>query len=68
MVRIEIIFHTAGRPKVHDNVYSLYTKGDFLCVHLEDDLIMKYPLNNIFSVAHYHADHLGTTRGKKEGI
>ena len=32
-MRVEIIFHTSGRPTVHENVYAVYTKGDLLCVH-----------------------------------
>ena len=64
-MKAEIIFHTAGRPKIHEDVYSIYTKGDMLCVHLENDLIIKYPLCNVFSVAHQHAPHLGTTRKTK---
>jgi hypothetical protein len=61
---IEIIFHTASRPKVHQNTLSVYTKGGLLCVELDDEeqTIMKYPLCNVFSVAQSHKPHRGTTK------
>ena len=58
---IEIIFHSSSTPKKMSEVRALYTKGGLLCVQMEDGLIIKYPLMNIFSVAHYHGKHLGTT-------
>ena len=62
---IEIIFHSASTPKKVSEVRTLYTKGGLLCVQMEDGLIIKYPLMNIFSVAHYHGEHLGTTAKNK---
>ena len=59
---IEIIFHTASAAKQHTNVDTIYTKDALLCVQLSDGLIMKYPLMNVFSIAHKHYYHLGTTR------
>ena len=61
-MEIEIIFHCSSTPKVIKDVEALYTKGGLLCVQLDDGLIIKYPLINIFSVAHYHGNHLGSTR------
>lgn len=59
MFRVEILFHSASTPKVIENALSVYTKGDLLCVQLTDDLIVKYPLLNVFSVSHKHGDHWG---------
>lgn len=61
-MKIEILFHTASTPKICKNIDTIYTKGAFFCVQYKDRLIVKYPLCNIFSVAHYHGHHLGTTK------
>ncbi|KKN71246.1 hypothetical protein LCGC14_0422890 [marine sediment metagenome] len=61
-MKIEIIFHTSSTPKKCINVIAVYTKGDLLCVEYKDALIMKYPLCNVFSIASYHHDHLGSTK------
>lgn len=61
-MRVEILFHTSSTPKVMDNVYAVYTKDALCCLQLEDGMIIKYPLCNIFSIAHPHGPHLGTTR------
>ena len=61
----EIIFHSSSTPKKLKGIHALYTKGGLLCVQMEDGLIIKYPLMNIFSVAHYHGKHLGTTKDKE---
>jgi len=63
--RVEVLFHSSSTPKVFKNVYAVYTKGGFACLHLADDLIIKYPLCNIFSVAQYHRPHLGSQRKRK---
>ena len=63
-MKIEILFHSASTPKICKNVDTVYTKGGLLCVQYKDRLIVKYPLLNIFSVAHYHGRHLGTTKCK----
>jgi hypothetical protein len=63
-MKIEILFHTASTPK-KCNVVAVYTKGAFLCTQYRDGLIVKYPLCNIFSVAHYHGNHLGTTQNEQ---
>lgn len=65
--QVEIIFHTASTPKVFENCVAVYTKGALLCCQLDNGLIMKYPLCNIFHVAHYHGDHAGTGRGPTDG-
>ncbi|KKM69375.1 hypothetical protein LCGC14_1451450 [marine sediment metagenome] len=61
-MKVEIIFHSSSTPKKIKDVESIYTKGALLCVQLDDGLIIKYPLLNIFSVAHYHGTHLGTNK------
>lgn len=60
-MRVEILFHTSSTPKVFGNCYAVYTKGDLLCVQLDDGMICKYPLINVFSVCHMHGHHDGTT-------
>ena len=65
-MEIEVIFRSSSTPKKIDKVAALYTKGDLLCVQMEDGLIIKYPLLNIFSVAHYHGGHWGTSQKMKE--
>lgn len=61
-MKVEIIFHTSSTPKVHKKAYAVYTKGALLCVQLDDGMIMKYPLCNVFSVSHKHGHHLGSTQ------
>jgi len=63
-MEIEIIFHTTSTPKVCKDVEAVYTKGQLLCVQYRDRLIVKYPLCNVFSIAHYHGSHLGSTKQK----
>jgi hypothetical protein len=60
---IEIIFHSSSTPKKM-KAHAVYTKGALLCVELEDDgpTIVKYPLCNVFSIAHKHGGHLGTSK------
>jgi hypothetical protein len=43
---------------------AVYTKGALLCVELDDKdhTIIKYPLVNIFQVAHKHGNHMGTSK------
>lgn len=65
---IEIIFISSSTPKKIDAA-AVYTKGGLLCIEWMPDeegraLITKYPLLNIFHVAHYHGDHLGTCKQK----
>lgn len=63
-MKVEIIFHTASAPKVCKNVVTVYTKGDLLCLQYKKGIIVKYPLINIFSVAHTHGVHLGSSECK----
>jgi hypothetical protein len=60
-VKVEILFHTSSTPKVFENAYAVYTKDALLCVQLDDGMICKYPLLNVFSVCHMHGQHAGTT-------
>jgi len=61
-MKIEIIFHSSSTAKKCVDVIAVYTKSDLLCVEYKNGLIMKYPLCNIFSVAGYHHNHLGSTK------
>ena len=61
-MKIEILFHTSSTPKICRGVVAVYTKGALLCIQYKSRLIVKYPLCNIFSVAHKHGHHLGTTQ------
>ena len=65
-MKVEIIFISSSTPKTVD-ASAVYTKAGLLCVELVPDkkgrtLILKYPLCNIFHVAHYHGRHLGTCK------
>lgn len=65
-MEVEIIFHSASTPLVRKDVEAIYTKGGFCCFQLKNGLIMKYPLMNIFSVVHFHGDHMGSIQKVKE--
>jgi hypothetical protein len=44
---------------------NVYTKDALLCVELDDNkTIIKFPLCNVFSVAHEHGYHMGTSKEK----
>lgn len=65
-MKVEILFCSSSTPKQIDAT-AVYTKNNLLCVEWVPDnegrtLITKYPLMNIFHVAHYHGDHLGTCK------
>ena len=64
-MKVEIIFHSSSTPKMVEAV-AVYTKDALLCVELDDEdhTILKYPLVNVFSVAHKHGHHMGTSKGK----
>ena len=61
-MEVEIIFHSSSTPKKITNAAQLYTKGQMVCVQLDDGWIIRYPLVNIFSVANKHENHIGTTQ------
>lgn len=61
-MEMEIIFHSSSNPKRIKNATQLYTKGDMVCVQLDDGWIVRYPLVNVFSVASRHQYHIGTTQ------
>jgi hypothetical protein len=58
---VEIIFMDASKPKTVD-VDDVYTKGGLLCFQYADGLIVKYPLDRIFQIAHQHGKHHGSNR------
>lgn len=65
-MQAEIIFISSSTPKVVE-AEAIYTKAGLLCVELMPDehgrtLILKYPLCNIFHVAHYHGEHCGSCK------
>lgn len=57
-MEIEILFMDAAGPK-RIEVDNYYSKGGFLCLRIGDELI-KYPMQNIFSVCHKHGPHWGS--------
>lgn len=58
---VEILFHTSSAPKKIKNVKGVYTKGELLCISFTNsELIVKYPLMNIFSICSFHRPHLGS--------
>lgn len=61
-MEVEILFHSSSTPKIIEAT-AVYTKGALLCIELADsNVIIKYPLVNVFSVAHEHGFHLGTSK------
>lgn len=62
-MKVEIIFHSSSTPKQMEAA-AVYTKGSLLCVELDDEdhTIVKYPLCNVFSIAHAHGHHMGTSK------
>ena len=57
---IEVLFHSSSSPK-RFKVTALYTKGNLLCCQKSNNLIVKYPLCNIFQVAHEHGEHCNSS-------
>lgn len=49
-MKVKIIFHTNATGCVYD-VDDIYTKDALLCLR-KGNLVIKYPLCNIFSIAH----------------
>jgi hypothetical protein len=56
---IQILFHSSSTPKEMTGVSAVYTKDALLCVR-QGDWIYKWPLINIFQVAHKHGPHWGS--------
>jgi hypothetical protein len=57
-MEIEIIFKDAAVPKRVD-VDSYYTKAGFFVIRVKD-MLVNYPMENIFSVSHKHGYHWGS--------
>jgi hypothetical protein len=64
-MRVEVIFQSSSTPKVFEDAESVYTKGGLLCIRV-GDMLVKYPLSNIFSVCHKHGNHWGSRQSFKE--
>ena len=61
-MEVEILFHTSSTPKIVE-ASTVYTKGGLLCIELSNEnTILKYPLCNVFQVAHSHGYHKGTSK------
>ena len=60
MFEIEILFHGSSSPK-RFNVVAVYTKGGLLCCQKLNGMIVKYPLMNVFQVAHMHGAHCNSS-------
>jgi len=67
-MKVEVMFHSSSTPKVHEDAVAVYTKGALCCIELEDGMIVKYPLENIFSVCHRHGPHWGSTKDQGKDI
>jgi hypothetical protein len=65
-MEVEILFHTSSSPKRIKNVVAVYTKGGLLCVQRNDRIIIKYPLCNVFQIAHKHGAHVGSSVEESE--
>lgn len=58
---VRIIFKDASAEKEYE-CDNLYTKGEMLVLRV-GDMLVKYPLMNIFSVCHKHGnDHWGSRK------
>jgi len=64
-MELEVIFKDSSKPKRFENADDLYTKGKFCCIRV-GDMIIKYPLRNIFSIVHPHGFHWGSQKHLKE--
>ena len=62
---IEILFKDASAPKRIEGASNGFTKGDFYCIRV-GEMIIKYPMINIFSVCHLHGDHMGSGKSIRE--
>jgi len=60
-MNIEILFKDASAPKIIEGASTAFTKGDFYCIRV-GELLIKYPMVNIFSVCHLHGEHLGSRK------
>jgi hypothetical protein len=56
---VEILFMSSSKPKKIENVEAVFTKGELLCIRV-GDMLLKYPLCNVFSVCHKHGNHWGS--------
>lgn len=64
-MKIQVLFHTSSSPKVVRHVTAVYVKAGLVCVELKPDakgrvLILKWPVCNIFQIAHHHGKHWGS--------
>jgi len=50
-VTIELLWQT--QPLMFDKVRDTYQRGDMFCIHLLDDVIHKFPVQNIYRVTEY---------------
>lgn len=64
-MRVEVIFNSSSTPKVFEDAKAVYTKGELLCLRV-GDMLVKYPLCNIFSVCHKHGNHWGSQQSFKD--
>lgn len=58
-VKYQIIFISSSTPKEIEAI-RFYTKADFACFMLEDGIIIRYPISNIFQVSNKHYPHIGS--------
>lgn len=64
MRKIDVWLKETSDPISH-NAISSYTKGGLYCVHLEDDKVVKYPIQDIFRVVEDYGLHSNTVRKDK---
>ena len=51
-MKVEIVFQSNSTPAVYE-ADDVYTKGSLLCMRSrKENMVVKFPLCNIFSVAH----------------
>ncbi len=48
MIAVHLL--SQAKPVVHDNVKNAYTKDGLYCLMMNDGVVLKYPLINIFRI------------------
>jgi hypothetical protein len=54
MTTVKIELKETSQPLVYTNVINTYQKGDLFCIYTNDNLVFKYPINNIWRITEYY--------------
>lgn len=47
---VKIIFKDSNAAKVYEDCHKVYFKADFVCIHFGDDILHRYPRENIWLI------------------